>query len=83
MKIDKQAVRQVNERLKTKLPQLVPEPGEFLTAIEGLRLYRRNEDLRIECFNEPVLGVVVQGEKRAVVADELMKLWFNVFPFWL
>jgi AraC-like DNA-binding protein len=70
MKVDVQAVRQINERLKTKFLQLVSEPGESLTAIEGLRLYRRNEDLRIECFNEPVLGVIVQGEKRSVIADK-------------
>jgi AraC-like DNA-binding protein len=70
MKVNTQAALQVNERLKTKLPQLVPEPGKFLTAIEGLYLYRRNENSQIGCFNEPILGVIVQGEKRAVVADE-------------
>jgi AraC-like DNA-binding protein len=56
--------------LKEKLTQYAPEPGKIPTAIEGLNLYRRHEDERYDCFTDPCIGILVQGEKRAVVADE-------------
>jgi AraC-like DNA-binding protein len=65
-----QAVRRTTELLKVKLTELLPEPGMFPTAIEGLRLARGNTNARIECFNVPCIGVIVQGDKRTVVAGE-------------
>ncbi|MDR2522715.1 MAG: AraC family transcriptional regulator [Synergistaceae bacterium] len=56
--------------LKIKLLELLPETGKFKTAIDGLYLYRRDEDVRIDCFNSPCIGIIVQGGKRAVIADE-------------
>jgi AraC-like DNA-binding protein len=65
-----QAVRQNNELLKLKLLELLPEPGKFPTAIEGLYLARRNASVWIDCFNAPCLGIIVQGDKRTVIADK-------------
>jgi AraC-like DNA-binding protein len=56
--------------LKAKLTQLASEPGKIPTAIEGVYIYRMDEDVRIDCFNDPCIGVLVQGDKRALVADE-------------
>jgi AraC-like DNA-binding protein len=65
-----QNIRRINKSLKTRLMGLLPEAGKFPTAVEGLYLYRRDEDLRIDCFNGPCIGIIVQGGKRAVIADE-------------
>jgi AraC-like DNA-binding protein len=64
-----QAARQTNELLKAKLTELLPEPGKFPTAIEGLCLARGNENVRIDCFNAPYIGIIVQGSKKTVAAD--------------
>jgi hypothetical protein len=68
MERNKEAARRSIDALKVKLPALVPEPGRISTAIEGVYLYRQVEDARIDCFNEPCIGVIVQGDKRALVA---------------
>jgi AraC-like DNA-binding protein len=65
-----QAARQTNELLKTKLTELLPEPGKFSTAIEGLCLARGNANARIDCFNVPCIGIIAQGDKRTIIADE-------------
>ena len=56
--------------LKEKLSALAPMPGILHTAIKGVAIYRWHKDTVIDCFAEPCIGVVVQGRKRAVVADE-------------
>ena len=61
---------QINALLKAKLTCLAGNPGKTLTAIEGVYLYRINKDERIECLSDPCIGIVVQGNKRAVIADE-------------
>jgi hypothetical protein len=53
------------DALKAKLRALAPKPGRIATAIEGVWLYRQTEDVRIDCFNEPCIGVIVQGDKDA------------------
>ncbi|MDR2020069.1 MAG: AraC family transcriptional regulator [Treponema sp.] len=55
--------------LKDRLLRLVPEPGRYSTAIEGLKLARRETDTRVECIDDPLVGVFVQGHKRAFIAD--------------
>jgi AraC-like DNA-binding protein len=69
MKNEKETAKRHIDALKTKFPALVPRHGKIPTAIEGLYLYRKHEDERIDCFNEPCIGVIVQGDKRALVAD--------------
>jgi hypothetical protein len=68
MEPDKEAARRGIDALKAKLPALAPKPGKIATAIEGVWLYRQTEDVRIDCFNEPCIGVIVQGNKRVLVA---------------
>jgi AraC-like DNA-binding protein len=71
MENDKQAaIRRINGLLKEKLPLLAPLPGIIPTAIEGVSIYRIHGDTVIDCFAEPCIGVVIQGNKRAVAADE-------------
>jgi AraC-like DNA-binding protein len=56
--------------LKAKLTQYAPEPGKKIpTAIEGLYLYRHETDVRTDCFHDPVVGVIIQGEKRTLATD--------------
>jgi AraC-like DNA-binding protein len=55
--------------LKAKLTVLAPTPGKIPTAIEGLYLYRKHKDERIDCFNAPGIGVIIQGDKRTLAAD--------------
>jgi AraC-like DNA-binding protein len=64
---DKQANIQ---RLKTLVQRAAPEPGKNPTAIAGVYCYRIPRAARIDCIAESAVGVIVQGNKRAVVADE-------------
>ena len=61
---DREAARRSIDSLKAKLPVLVQEPGKISATIEGVYLYRHIEDVRIDCFNEPCIGVIVKGDKR-------------------
>ncbi|MHB9291121.1 putative HTH-type transcriptional activator RhaS [Hollandina sp. SP2] len=70
MEHDKEAAKRNIDALKAKLSALVQKPGDFPTAIEGLYLYRQEMNVRKDCFHDPVVGVIVQGDKRALVADE-------------
>ncbi|MDR0644748.1 MAG: AraC family transcriptional regulator [Treponema sp.] len=69
MKDEREAVKRSIDALKAALLALVPEPGNFPTAVEGLCLYREETDVRKDCFHDPVIGVIVQGNKRALAAD--------------
>jgi AraC-like DNA-binding protein len=66
---DKEAARRNIDALKAKLPVLAPMPGKIPTSIEGLHLYRKHKDERIECFNAPGIGVIILGDKRTLTAD--------------
>jgi AraC-like DNA-binding protein len=67
----KTRLRQTNKLLKEKLLQKLPEQGSIPTAIEGLQLSRRDViNKRENCFYRPMIAVVVQGSKRAVIGDE-------------
>jgi AraC-like DNA-binding protein len=57
------------QTLKDKLLRLVPRPGFHPTAIDGLKLVRREEDARVDCIGDPLIAVIVQGHKRMLVAD--------------
>ena len=65
-----QDVRSHNARLRAELLRRLPEPGLHTTAIEGLRLSRRNEVGKPEhCFDKPLVSIIVQGGKRAVMGS--------------
>ncbi|MFP3041765.1 AraC family transcriptional regulator [Treponema primitia] len=70
MKNEGQSITRIIGLLRDKLTQLAPEPGKIPTAIEGVYIYRMDNDVRMDCFNDPCIGVLVQGDKRAIVADE-------------
>jgi AraC-like DNA-binding protein len=70
MKEPLQNKKQINESLKIRLSELLPEQGKFPTAIDDLYLCRWNGDVRIDCFNNPCVGVIVQGNKRSVIAGK-------------
>ncbi|MDR1250746.1 MAG: AraC family transcriptional regulator [Treponema sp.] len=55
--------------LKDRLLKLVPKPGKYPTAIDGLKLARGEADTRVDSIDDPIIGVVVQGHKRSLIAD--------------
>ena len=55
--------------LKDRLLRLLQGPGAYPAAIDGLRLVRRETDVRVDCIDDPLVGVIVQGHKRALIAD--------------
>jgi AraC-like DNA-binding protein len=55
--------------LKDRLLRLVPKPGKYPAAVDGLKLVRREADMRVDCIGDPLVGVFVQGHKRMLVAD--------------
>lgn len=58
----------INAQLKEHLLRRLPEPGLHGTAIEGLRLSRRDEAGKPEhCFDKPLVSCIIQGSKRAVM----------------
>jgi AraC-like DNA-binding protein len=57
------------QALKDRLLRLVPKPGRYPAAIDGLKLIRQEADMRADCMNSPLIGVIVQGHKRALIAD--------------
>jgi AraC-like DNA-binding protein len=57
------------QALKDRLLRLMPEPGFYPAAIDGLKLVRREADMRVDCIDDPIVGVLVQGHKRALIAD--------------
>lgn len=58
-------------QLREKLSRLMPRPGKFTCAVLGLAYARREEVNKSEnCFNRPVVAVVVQGFKRSVMGGE-------------
>ena len=59
------------EMLKRRALALLPGPGVLATGIEGFRLGRRDEPRTVEnCFSEPLIAVIVQGNKRSVIGSE-------------
>jgi AraC-like DNA-binding protein len=69
MEHDKETAKRNIDALKAKLAVLAPMPGKIPTAVEGLYLFRHEMDERTDCFHDPVVGVIVQGDKRALIAD--------------
>jgi AraC-like DNA-binding protein len=82
MKDTRAEIERIIELLKAKLTRFAPKPGKISTYIEGLYFYRKHEDERLECFHQPCIGIVIQGDKRAVAADKeyrFSKGWYIAF----
>ena len=61
----------LQEKNRLILLKWLPEQGEYQTQIAGFSLFRFDEGESCEnCFYEPAVGVVVQGNKRSVVGSE-------------
>ena len=57
--------------LKDKLLKWLHESGEYHTPVPGLSLYRRDDSDSCEnCFYDPAVGVVVQGNKQSVIGSQ-------------
>lgn len=57
--------------LKEKLLRWAPAPGVHRTAVEGLRISRRDEPVNCEnSFSDPLVAVIVQGFKRSIIGSE-------------
>jgi AraC-like DNA-binding protein len=69
MEHDKKTAKRHIDALKAKLLVLAPRQWKTPTAVEGLYLYRQEMDVRVDCFHDPVIGVLVQGDKRTLAAD--------------
>jgi hypothetical protein len=87
MEHDKEAARRSIDALKAKLRDLASKPRRIDTAIEGVWLYRQTEDVRIDCFNEPCIGVIVQrgkdagGEAQTGLLCEVPLLYINSLKY--
>ena len=63
-------IRRIREAALWAMLRAAPLAGKNHTAIDGVYCYRIPEETRIDCISESAVGVIVQGEKRAVIADE-------------
>lgn len=63
-------IQVLNSRLKELLLHNITKVGLHSTAIEGLRLSRREEIGKPEhCFDKPLVSLIIQGGKRAVLGS--------------
>lgn len=66
----KDEAARINARLKESVLRAAPKPGLHTTSIEGLRLSRREAVGKPEhCFDKPLVGLIVQGSKQAVMGS--------------
>ena len=64
-----QRITQLNETLKERMLLRLESPCLLPTAIEGLRLVRREDSgAPDQCFERPLVGLVVQGTKHSFMA---------------
>lgn len=60
-----------NHMLRKKLLKWLPEPGEYQTPVKGFSLFRKDDCESCEnCFYDPAVGVVIQGQKRSVIGSQ-------------
>lgn len=68
---DLQRIAQLNDALKQRLLRHMEKPGIYSTPIEGFHLVRR-EDVGTpeQCFEKPLVGLVVQGTKHSLMSGK-------------
>lgn len=68
---DLQRIAQLNDELKQRLLRHMEKPGIYPTSIEGFHLVRR-EDVGTpeQCFEKPLVGLVVQGTKHSLMGGQ-------------
>ena len=63
-------VKRINEELKKAMVRRIPNPGKYVTAIQGLTFSRRQEINKADnCFGKPSVAVIVQGSKCAIIGE--------------
>lgn len=68
---DAQRILHLNATLKQRLSQSLEEPGIYSTSINGFNLVRREDDGKPEqCFEKPLVGLVVQGTKHSLMGGQ-------------
>lgn len=68
---ERAAVAKESGLLKEYLLKLMPIPGKYSTAVEGLSMLRRESGNHVEnCFYKPSIGLIVQGRKHSRVGSE-------------
>ncbi|GHU05916.1 AraC family transcriptional regulator [Betaproteobacteria bacterium] len=61
----------INALLKDKMLKRLPAQDRISTPVEGLMLTRRDEISPLEsCFYQPMIALIVQGFKRAMIGNE-------------
>lgn len=66
-----QRIAQLNHELKQKLLKYLEIPCIYPTAIKGLNLVRREDVGAPEnCFEKPLVGLVIQGAKHSLIGGE-------------
>ncbi len=71
MSNEPQKTAQLQKELKERLLHHLPDPCNLSTAIEGLHLVRREDGGTPEqCFEKPLVGLVVQGTKHSIMAGQ-------------
>jgi AraC-like DNA-binding protein len=77
-KTDRTGLARTNYLLKEKLLRLMPDPGLYPTAIEGLMIARHHDAKEIEnCVYKPMVAVVIQGIKRSVIGSQVYRYGVN------
>lgn len=65
---DAQRIPYLNALLKQRLSHSLEEPGIYSTSINGFNLVRREDVGKPEqCFEKPLVGLVVQGTKHSLM----------------
>jgi AraC-like DNA-binding protein len=68
---EKSDSERINALIKEKMLQQLPMPDRISTPVEGLMLTRRDEISQAEsCFYQPMVALIVQGFKRAMLGNE-------------
>jgi hypothetical protein len=74
MKDTNQEARRLIGEFKGRVKKLCEKPGQTGTVVDGLFLWRHDVGKLHECFDDPLIGLVLQGYKRTVLADVEYKM---------
>jgi AraC-like DNA-binding protein/uncharacterized small protein (DUF1192 family) len=64
MKTDLSEVERLKGLLKDKAARMAAKPGMTATPVEKVTLYRSDGDIESDCFREPQIVLIVQGNKK-------------------
>lgn len=71
MKEERINIQKSKDLLKALVSERMPVAGAYETGLEGVRTYRRDEPTVLgACLYEPMIVLMVQGNKRAIMGGE-------------